>query len=174
MPRYDFLQECCDIDLHTPQLLENAAGQVVQPGKDVDQQDGGVDADLQPMRHEIQHGPELLVLVVETLTQTQGGDDVGDCIADERCQIDTRRPCFLNEALQLCFNHGQAFKDARLQTQLAKAEAAQSAVTELTVCPPQRTVGCKHDPCEQHSLQTYNALLFFEMPFLILKYYWFF
>lgn len=116
---------------------------MVQQWEDVDEERGTVHADLQPARHQAQQRAELVIFVMEALTQNQRADDVWHGVADQRGQIHTGSPGLLIQSRQLCFGGSQASQDAGLQTQLAQAEVSQRGVAELPLLSPDGTIRCE-------------------------------
>lgn len=70
------LKENSDVSFHLTQLLENPKRQKVEQRENVDENCRAVHADLQPSLHQLQHGAELPILVMEAPAQDQCTDDV--------------------------------------------------------------------------------------------------
>lgn len=119
---------------------------MVKLWKDVDQDCRAAHADLQPACHQVHYGAELVVFVMEALTQDQWADDIWHAVADQRGQVHTAATRLLIQPQQLCFDDSQALLDARLQAQLPQADVSEFGVAE-------RALHCPHWPirCEDYS-----------------------
>ena len=116
---------------------------MVKLWKDVDEDRRAVHADLQPARHQAHYGAELMVLVMEALTQDQRADDVWHAVADQWGQVHTGATRLLIQPQQLCFDGSQALLDARLQAQLPQAEVSEGGVAKLALRSPHWPIRCE-------------------------------
>lgn len=153
------LQERRDVSFHLPQLLEHPERQAVQQRKDVDEDRGAVHADLQPTDHQAQHGAELVVFVMEALTQDQRADDVWHGAADQGGRVHAGATGLLAQSQQLWFDGGQALQDARLQAQLPQAEVPEGGVAEAALPSPHWPVRCEHYSCSSVKAERSGSVL---------------
>lgn len=116
---------------------------MVQQWKDVDEDRRAVHTDFQPTVHEAEHGAELVVFVVEALTQGEGADDIRHSVADQRGRVHAGAATLLVQSQQLRLDCSQALLDARLQAQLPQSKVSECGVAEASLFPPQLSIRCK-------------------------------